>query len=35
MADYTPDVIKLLREAECFLVRQGKGDHAIWQSPTD
>ena len=33
MADYTPDVIKFLIEAKCFLVRQGKGDHTIWQSP--
>ena len=24
---------KLLRDAGCSLVRQGRGDHEIWQSP--
>lgn len=33
MADYAPEVKRLLREAGCHLVRQGKGDHEIWFSP--
>jgi hypothetical protein len=34
MADnYTPAVKKLLRQADCHLERQGKGDHEIWYSP--
>jgi len=33
MADYAPEVKRLLREAGCYLVRQGKGDHEIWFSP--
>ncbi|MBS3933022.1 MAG: type II toxin-antitoxin system HicA family toxin [Truepera sp.] len=33
MADYAPRVKKLLREAGCLFVRQGKGDHEIWFSP--
>jgi hypothetical protein len=34
MADnYTPRVKDLLRQHGCSFVRQGKGDHEIWQSP--
>ncbi|GAA6751415.1 type II toxin-antitoxin system HicA family toxin [Thermus antranikianii] len=33
MADYAPEVKRLLREAGCYPVRQGKGDHEIWFSP--
>lgn len=33
MADYAPEVKRLLREAGCHFVRQGKGDHEIWYSP--
>ena len=33
MADYAPDVKRILREHACSLVRQGKGDHQIWNSP--
>jgi len=33
MADYAPRVKKLLSEAGCLFVRQGKGDHQIWFSP--
>ena len=33
MADYDPEVKRLLREAGCYPVRQGKGDHEIWYSP--
>ena len=33
MADYSRDVRRILREAGCYLVRQGKGDHEIWYSP--
>jgi len=30
---YTPEVKRLLKEAGCTLVRQGRGDHEIWHSP--
>ena len=33
MADFTPDLLKLLRENGCNFVRHGKGDHDIWWSP--
>ena len=33
MNSFTPAVIELLKEAECFFVRHGKGDHDIWESP--
>ncbi len=33
MADYAPRLRKLLLEAGCRFVRQGKGDHEIWYSP--
>jgi hypothetical protein len=33
MADYTKDLKKTLREAECAFERQGKGDHELWYSP--
>ena len=29
----TPEVIRLHREAGCHVVRHGKGDHDIWESP--
>lgn len=32
-ANFTPDLIRLLRAAGCTLVRHGKGDHDIWESP--
>ncbi|WP_132256585.1 type II toxin-antitoxin system HicA family toxin [Methylobacterium segetis] len=28
-----PELVRLLREAGCTFVRQGKGSHEIWQSP--
>ncbi len=28
-----PEVARLLRDAGCYVVRQGKGDHEIWHSP--
>jgi hypothetical protein len=31
--NYTPRVKAILREHGCTFVRQGKGDHEIWQSP--
>lgn len=34
MADYAPQLKKLLREAGCKFHRQGKGDHEFWYSPT-
>jgi hypothetical protein len=33
MTDFTPDLKKLLREAGCYFLRDGKGDHEIWFSP--
>ena len=33
MADFTPKLKKTLRQAGCYFVRQGKGDHEIWYSP--
>lgn len=30
---FTPELIRLLRAAGCTLVRRGKGDHDIWESP--
>ena len=33
MADYAPQLKKLLKEAGCAFYRQGKGDHEIWYSP--
>jgi predicted RNA binding protein YcfA (HicA-like mRNA interferase family) len=33
VADFSRDVRRVLREAGCYLVRQGKGDHEIWYSP--
>lgn len=32
-ANFTPELIRLLRAAGCTLVRHGKGDHDIWESP--
>jgi predicted RNA binding protein YcfA (HicA-like mRNA interferase family) len=29
----TPELLRILREAGCFIVRRGKGDHDIWESP--
>lgn len=33
MGDYSKELKRLLREAGCTFVRQGKGDHEIWYSP--
>jgi hypothetical protein len=33
MSDFAPLLKKYLREAGCYLKRQGKGDHEIWSSP--
>ena len=30
---YTADVKKRLKAAGCWMVRQGRGDHEIWESP--
>lgn len=30
---FTPELKKLLLEADCIFERQGKGDHEIWYSP--
>jgi hypothetical protein len=33
MADYSPALKRILREAGCYKEREGKGDHEIWFSP--
>jgi hypothetical protein len=33
VADYRPDIERLLRAAGCYPKRQGKGDHTIWFGP--
>ena len=33
MADFAPELRRLLREAGCRKVREGKGSHEIWTSP--
>ena len=33
MADYAPAVRKKLKQAGCWIERQGKGDHELWCSP--
>jgi hypothetical protein len=33
MADYKRELKALLKEAGCYFVREGKGDHEIWYSP--
>jgi hypothetical protein len=33
MADYRRDLIKILNEHNCVLVRHGKGSHGLWESP--
>jgi hypothetical protein len=30
---FTPELKKLLSEANCYFERQGKGDYEIWYSP--
>ena len=30
---FYPELVALLRQAECTFVRQGKGSHEIWFSP--
>jgi hypothetical protein len=32
-ANFTPELIRLLRAAGCTVVRHGKDDHDIWESP--
>ncbi|MGH9467558.1 MAG: type II toxin-antitoxin system HicA family toxin [Terriglobales bacterium] len=33
MADYAPELKRLLRQHGCVFVRHGKGDHELWRSP--
>lgn len=33
MNNFAPELMRLLREAGCEFVRNGKGDHEIWFSP--
>jgi hypothetical protein len=33
LADFSPELKRVLRDQGCRLERQGKGDHEIWFSP--
>lgn len=33
MADFAPELKRMLRKKGCKFVRNGKGDHEIWYSP--
>jgi predicted RNA binding protein YcfA (HicA-like mRNA interferase family) len=33
MADYYRELVKILRQHGCHLVRTGKGSHEVWHSP--
>jgi len=35
VTDFAPDLRRRLSEAGCWQVREGKGDHSIWQSPVN
>jgi hypothetical protein len=30
---FTPELIKIIKHADCMFMRNGKGDHQIWYSP--
>jgi predicted RNA binding protein YcfA (HicA-like mRNA interferase family) len=34
MAELYRDLVRVLQANGCYLVRQGKGSHEIWYSPT-
>ena len=33
MADYRRDLLKILTQNGCILIRHGKGSHDLWESP--
>ena len=33
MAEFYRDLVRILEANGCYLVRKGKGSHAIWHSP--
>jgi hypothetical protein len=33
MKSLTPELKDILAEAKCSFVRQGRGDHEVWESP--
>lgn len=33
MSNFTPRLKEILNEAGCYFVRQGRGDHEIWENP--
>jgi hypothetical protein len=33
MKSFTPELKRILRDAGCHMVRQGRGDHEVWESP--
>jgi hypothetical protein len=33
MADYTKDILRIVKKNKCAFVRHGKGDHDTWYSP--
>ncbi len=32
-SNFTPDLKRMLKDSGCELLRAGKGDHEIWQTP--
>jgi HicA toxin of bacterial toxin-antitoxin, len=30
---FTPELLRLLKDAGCYFLRHGKGDHDVWFSP--
>ena len=35
MESYTPELLQILKQAGCYPLRTGKGDHSIWFSPVN
>ena len=35
MGEYEKKVRKVLKDNGCYFVRQGKGDHEIWENPAN
>jgi hypothetical protein len=33
VVSFTPELKRLLRDAGCYFIRTGRGDHEIWFSP--
>lgn len=33
MKSFTPELKDILIKAKCYFIRQGRGDHEVWESP--